>query len=518
MGNTEKKGTVKAILIMIFSMIMSRGIGFVRTAVLAGQAGTGSEADAYAFSFFLPDLLNQILAGGALSVTFIPIFQSLEKDEKAQNRFFSNIFWIGTLIFSIGVALSFFFTPAILSPAAGENVAANAETFALAVKLTRIILPAQLFFFWGALLNGVQYSHRKFFLPSLTPVIYNVGIILGGIALTPYIGIEGFAWGVLVGAFIGNVVVQYFGARKTGLILSTSINHRDPLLKEWFIKTIPLIFTLGLAYSNDLMARIFGSRSPEGTGAIAALNYAYRLFMIFVGLFGQAFAAGIYPFLAKIANEQKYGEMEKTLFSTLEKTAVFTLLGSALLLAVRYDLVALLFQRGQFSPESTELTANALAAYLPGMFFFSAVLLLNRLFFALRKTGTTLVISLVTLAVTIPLYSTIGLSLGVRGIGLMASLAAIISFTMLLIQWKRFYNEAAIAPFLLRIAHIAAVAVITALFAVWIGKLPLPDDENTLWRIIRIMVMTIPPIAIALIYFDKQKILPLKALLKRRKA
>ncbi len=495
-------------------MFMSRGIGFIRTAVLAGQAGTGTDADAYAFSFMLPDLLNQIMAGGALSVTFIPLFQSLDSNRDAQNRFFSNLFWIGTVVFISAITATWIWTPQLLSMAAGSNIA-HGEVFDLTVKLTRIILPAQLFFFWGALLNGVQYANKQFFIPSLTAVIYNIGIIIGGLALTPWIGIDGFAWGVLVGAFVGNVVVQVPAVRKCGVSLIMHVDRKDAMLQEWFIKTIPLILTMGLAFSNELMSRIFGSRSPEGTGALSALNYSYRLFMIFVGMFGQAFAAGIYPFISKLANEKNLAEMEKMLFNVLEKSAALTLTATALLFVVRNDLTSLLFERGSFDASSTKITADALAAYLPGMFFFSGVLLMNRLFFALRQTYTTLIISLITLAITIPVYSTIGLKMGVIGIGLTGSLASFLTFALLLIRWKQIHRESKMKPFIISTVHITIVALVVGAIALALTTIPLPTDQTILWQSVRILVQTVPPFLLALIYYDRTNILSIKSLMRR---
>lgn len=515
MGSEEKKGTIKAIIIMMFSMLLSRGIGFARSMVLASQAGTGTDADAYAFSFLLPDLLNQLLAGGVLSVTFIPLFQSLSNDTERQNRFFSNLFWIGTVIFTAGIGITYALTPECIRLSAGKNIP-HGEVFDLTVSLTRIILPAQLFFFWGAILNGVQYANKKFFMPSMTPVIYNIGIIVGGVALTPWIGIKGFSWGVVGGAFIGNVIMQVPSVVRMGIRIIPYVNFRDPMMKEWLFKTFPLVLTMGLAFSNELMGRIYGSRSPEGTGALAALNYSYRLFMMFVGIFGQAFAAGIYPFISKMATEKRYDDMETTFFSTLEKTAVLTLTASTLLFAVRYDLTALLFQRGSFTEESTRITAAALAAYLPGMYFFAGVLMTNRLFFALRQTYTTLIISVITLALTIPVYSTIGVKYGVVGIGLTGSLASFVTFALLLLRWRHIYPESKVNKFVLRTVHISIVAIIAGIAAILLGKLPLPDNHTVWAQAIRITIQTVPPLLLALVWFDRQKILPLRSLLRRR--
>lgn len=521
MGSAEKKGTIKAILIMIFSMIMSRGLGFIRTWILARYAGGDGNADAYAFAFLLPDLLNQILAGAALSVTFIPLFQSLEHDKDAQNRFFSNLFWIGSGIFIIGITAMTLFTPQLISIAGGDNIK-SPEVFALTVKLTRIILPAQLFFFWGALLNGAQYANKKFFLPSLAPVMYNLGIIVGGIfAFFPGFGIETFAYGVVAGAFLGNVGVQLFGTKKLGLKLHNSVNLKDKLLKEWIIKTFPLIFSLGLTYSNELMGRIFGARSDEGTGALASINYAYRLFMIFVGLFGQAFASGVYPFLSKLANStevesKRFANMEELLFTTLTKTAVFTVPASVLMYSVRFEIVSFLFQGGAFTAEATELTSKALAGYLPGMFFFSAVLLINRLFFALKQTYTTLFISLATLGITIPLYNFIGLKMGVYGIGLIGSAAAILSFSFLLIRWKQIYPQAQILNLLKKVAHIIAIALISGGISYAIGSLELLQANSKLALLFKITVQTTPALIFAFAYFHFSGLLNIKSLLKRR--
>ena len=502
MTKSASNATLKATLIMVTSMLLSRGIGFLRVAVLASEAGTGTDADAYAFAFLLPDLLNQFLAGGVLTVTFIPLFQSLSNNPKEQNRFFSNLFGTGTAVFAIGITLSYIFTPQILTVLAGDNIR-QSNVFELTVGLTRIILPAQLFFFWGALLNGAQFANKNFAFPSLTPIIYNAGIIAGGVFLMPYIGIEGFAWGVVAGAFIGNVLVQSFGAYKTGVRLHLLVDYKDPLLKEWLYSTIPLRLTVGLAYSNELMGRIFGSRSPEGAGALASLNYAYRVFMIFVGLFGQAFASAIYPFLSEMGLKKEYGAMEKSVFSTLEKTAILTTLAMAMLFVVRYDVIVLLFQRNSFTAESTALTATALAAYIPGMFFFSAVLLLNRLFWGLKQTGTTLIISLLTLVITIPLYSTIGIKLGILGIALMGSLAAAINFTLLLFRWKMVYKESLVLPFLMRVSQIAFVSLGAGFLAWFIQSHLHSTAETALYRMIRVTLSTTPPTLLAFYLFQK---------------
>ena len=160
--------------------------------------------DAYQVAFIIPEILNHIVASGFLSITFIPIFAHyLSRGEDEEGFAVFSIIFNGFGLMLLGfIVITMIWTPQFVTLfAPGLN---DPTTFELAVRMTRIIIPAQFFFFTGGLFMAVQFTNERFLIPALAPLIYNIGIIIGGIFLYPVLGMEGFAWGVLGGAFFGS--------------------------------------------------------------------------------------------------------------------------------------------------------------------------------------------------------------------------------------------------------------------------------------------------------------------------
>ena len=206
-----------ASLIMMASVFLSRVIGLLRDMVIAYIGGAGATVDAYQVAFVIPEILNHVVASGFMSVTFIPIFSRYLAQGREDDgwRVFSVIINCFGCFLVVMILISMAFAPQLIDLIAPGLE--NEETTTAAVRMTRIILPAQFFFFVGGMLMAVQFSKERFFIPALAPLLYNTGIIAGGLLLGPWLGMEGFAWGVLIGAFAGNLFAQFFGARKAGL-------------------------------------------------------------------------------------------------------------------------------------------------------------------------------------------------------------------------------------------------------------------------------------------------------------
>ena len=255
--------------------------------------------DAYQIAFALPEILNHVVASGFLSITFIPVFaRYLSRDMEEQGfEVFSLVFNGFGLILVTGIIGAMIWTPFfvhLLAPGITDPA-----TFSLAVRMTRIILPAQFFFFAGGLFMAVQFAREKFLIPALAPLIYNSGIICGGLFLYPSLGMEGFAWGVLGGAFAGNFVLQWAGAARQGLKFRFLINFFHPDFIHYVRITLPFMVGLTVTFSTEILMKFFGSFLAPGH--IAAMNYALRIMFILVGLFGQAVGMASYPFMAGIA-------------------------------------------------------------------------------------------------------------------------------------------------------------------------------------------------------------------------
>jgi len=428
----KKVGLASAI--MMGSVFLSRAIGLLREMTIAYAAGAGREVDAYQVAFIIPEILNHVVATGFLSVTFIPIFSRhlVHGDEEEAWRVFSAILCLFGSLAAVAVALATVFAPYLVSWAAPGLE--HAGTRAAAVRMTRIILPAQLFFFVGGLFMAVQFAREKFWLPALAPLIYNLGIILGGILLGPWLGIEGFAWGVLAGAFIGNLLLQWAGARRAGLRWRPSWNWRHPDVRQYVRLTLPLMIALTTSFSTEFFFRFFGSYLPAGS--IAVLNFGLRLMLMLVGFFGQAVGMAAFPYLARLAAENNLGQLNHLLNRTLRYLALVIPV-SVLVMVLSPEVVRLLFERGRFGPEAAELTADVLVWFLSGAFAFAASTVVVRGYFAVRNTLFPAVFGTVAVLISVPLYPVAIMAMGVRGIALAVSVSGILQVVVLFYLWSR---------------------------------------------------------------------------------
>ncbi|MCX8157742.1 MAG: murein biosynthesis integral membrane protein MurJ [Verrucomicrobiae bacterium] len=429
-----------ASLIMMGSVLLSRVLGIVREMVLAGMGGTSAAMDAYVAAFLLPEFLNHLLAGGFMSITFIPLFQERlqQGDTPGAWRLFNNLLCAGTLVMSLLVAITWVFTPQILA-LMGERIGGAAPEYV--TRLTRIILPAQIFFYWGALFMAVQYAHQQFFLPALAPLIYNGGIILGGLCLGRWLGIEGFAWGVLAGALAGNALIQLVGLRRLRSPLAWVVDFRDPGLRRYVWLSLPLVLGLGMQFSNEIAFRIFGA--PLGEGALASLNYALRIMWALVGLFGQAVGIASFPFLTRLAVSGQMAEMNQIALGVLRRLLLLVLPVSAVLMALAPEVITVVFQRGRFTAESAAQTAPVLQWYLAGAFAFAAMTIVTRCFYALQNTWLPMLASTAIALASLPLYAWLSRGWAAPGIALAGSLGALIQLAVLFWLWLRRHGQQA---------------------------------------------------------------------------
>jgi putative peptidoglycan lipid II flippase len=464
MAGTLSKKVGIASLIMMTSVFLSRVIGLLREMVIAHIGGAQAPVDAYQIAFVIPEILNHVVASGFMSVTFIPIFSRyLAGDREDEGwKVFSIILNSFGILLAILIIFAVAFTPKLISLIAPGIQ--NPETVASAVRMTRIILPAQLFFFIGGLLMAVQFSKEKFLIPALAPLLYNLGIISGGILLGPRLGMEGFAWGVLIGAFAGNLFVQFFGARKAGLKYFFIFNPRHPDLKKYLLLTLPLMFGLTMTFSTEFFFRLFGSYLPQGS--IAVLNFGLRIMLILVGFFGQAVGTASFPFLARLAAENKLDEMNRLLNNTLRFLAL-VIPFSVLLMVLRTEVVRMIFQRGKFDAAATSLTAEVLVYLLIGAFAFAAYTIVVRGYFASQNTLFPAVYGTVVVLLSIPLYL-LGMNLmGIRGVALAVSLSGILQVAVLYAFWNRRSHNTESRDVYLFYVKMIGFAAVTGIFLVW---------------------------------------------------
>jgi putative peptidoglycan lipid II flippase len=453
-----KKSITIASLIMMGSVLLSRIMGMVREMVLAHLLGTNAEMDAYVASFIIPEFLNHFLAGGFLSITFIPIFQKyvLHGEREKAWRVFSNLLTVGSCVFIILIALAMALTDPLVG-LLGHHISEGPRR-ELTVHLTRIIIPAQLMFYWGAFFMAVQYAQHRFFLPALSPLFYNLGIIVCGWLLFPWCGVSGFAWGVFVGAFVGNVAIQLPGAFLVGMRFRFRFDLKDKDLSRYIILTLPLIAGLSMTFSDEVFFRFFGSFL--GSGGLASVNYSLRTMLLLVGVFGQASAVASYPYLSRLAVEKKFNEMNRLLNSIVLKIGVYCIPMCVVMMALSTQIIAVLFQHGRFTAASTVSTAPVLVMYLFGAFPFAASTIVMRNFYAMQNTLFPMLVSTVIALLSIPGYIIFSQEFGAKGIALAASIMMFIQFSLLYWTWSSFQDN--LPGFYKTAIMIAKIVVISA--------------------------------------------------------
>ena len=523
-GSLKRSLTI-ATVIMMASVFLSRVLGIVREMVLASYGGTRSEMDAYVASFLLPEIINHLLADGFMSVTFIPIFlrHAAQHRRDLAWKVFSNLLTTGSVVVVLLTVLCLIYTESILG-LMGRHIT-DPQQLALTARMTRIILPAQIFFYWGALLLAVQYAEKRFFIPALAPLIYNAGIILGGVLLSPKLGIEGFAWGVLIGSFVGNFLIQAGGARSLGMRFRPHIDLRDPDLRTYVLVTLPLVVGVGMQFSNEVFFRYFGSFL--GPGGLASLNYALRTMMALVAVFGQAFGVAAFPFLSQYVAEKRYQEMNALLFSMISKVAAIMIPFSLLLMVLSKETLTVLYQRGRFTADSTLATAPVLAMYCIGAFGLAAASLVSRGFYAVQNTVLPMIVSSLAALCSLPLYWLFLHRSGAPGIALVGALFMIGQFVVLLVIWtKRYHGGPEFSPF---VATLSKVLVISAVggavcygVAQGLARVPLVQGLGTFFRNLVVLCASgIPAAGLIFLAFDWLGIADLRTalgrLIRRRK-
>jgi putative peptidoglycan lipid II flippase len=396
------------------TITLSRVIGYIREAYIAYAFGAGQQTDAYVAAFTLPDWLNYIVAGGTASITFISIYTRFlaEKREQDAQKAFSIIISVMTAVLIAGTLLAEIFTPQF---AGWMFHGFTAEQMRLCVHLTRILLPAQIFFYVGGVVSAVLLSHRLFLFPAFGPLIYNVFVIAGGVVAGHQFGIASLAYGALFGSIVGPFLVNAIGAAKIGTGYRPSFDVKNPAFREWVRLSIPLMLGVSLITADDWILRYFAS---SGIGDIARLNYAKRLFAVPIAILGQATGQASLPFFSRLFGEKKFEEFAATVNASVYRIAATSLLITGWMMAIALPLVDLVYRRGHFTLSDSASTALYFFWFSLSLALWSGQALYARAFYASGNTLTPMVASsLITLA-SLPVYSLLFHTLSVTGLAI----------------------------------------------------------------------------------------------------
>jgi putative peptidoglycan lipid II flippase len=390
-----------ATLLLVTAILLSRVVGFLREMYIAWAFGANSITDAYNAGFTIPDWLNYLVAGGTASITFVSIYTRFlaEKREEDARKTFSAIITIMTAVLVVGIVLAEIFAPQLNRLMFSKF---TPEQFALCVHLTRILLPAQLFFYVGGVVSAVLLSRRMFLLPAIGPLIYNGGIILGGLLFSRKLGISALAYGAVAGAFVGIFLINAIGAARLGVGYRISFDIRNAAFREWVRLSIPLMLGVSLVTADDWILRYFAAGS---VGDITRLNYAKRLFAVPIAVLGQAASQASLPFFARLFGEKRMGEFAETVNASVYRIIAAALLVSSFMMAAALPLIDLVYRRGHLLFSDSQVTAVYFFWFSLSLAFWSAQGLYARAFYAAGNTLTPMIASSVITLASLPVYS-----------------------------------------------------------------------------------------------------------------
>ncbi|CCJ34251.1 murein biosynthesis integral membrane protein MurJ [Caloramator australicus] len=428
----SKKNIGRATAIVMLMLFLSRILGFVREMIVAKVYGRSYVTDAFFAAFTIPDVMFYLLVGGALSSGFMPVFtQYIAKEDddnawRAANTFIT-VAIIFIIIFNIlGITFAKFLVPLVAVGSLNSR-----EMFDLTVKLTRIMFTAVTFTVLAGLTRGILNSYNIFTSPSVGPVLYNVGMILGAALLGNRFGIFGLAAGVIFGALL-NFLVQVPDFLKVGKRFRFQLDLKHEGYKRMLQLMGPAIIGLSISQLNLVVNQNIAS--VLGEGSITALRYANRLMLLPLGIFAMGIATTIFPSLNMHIARGEYDKFKET-FSLGMRMVMFITIPSAIgMIALNVPIIRLLFKTGKFGEQDVLVTAYALAFYSFAVVGQSAVQISTRGFYSLQDTKTPVKVGALTVLVNILLnlmFVMFFKQLAIGGIALSYSISSILNMILL---------------------------------------------------------------------------------------
>lgn len=416
-GQIDERASVSRAARILGAMTMaSRVAGLLRDAAVGAVFGTGPWADAFFVAFRIPNLMRRVVAEGATSAAFVPVFtESLASGGRtAAVRSAAAVGGASIVVLAL-LTLAGMAAAGPLATAFAPGFARDPEKLALTASLTRGTFPYLLLVGTAAWAMGVHHTFRRFALPAAGPVLMNASMIAFTLLLAPRLqaraappGADAMTWapswalvaGVLVGG-LAQVAVQAPALWRYGLRPAMFARLGDPAVRRCGRLVLAALVGGSVYQVNVLLATVFASLLPAGT--VSYLWYADRVFEFPLGIVAVAVGTAALPSLASQAASGRLEDMGATVVHSLSLTLAFCLPAAVGLWLLSYDITALLFERGSFSAHDTEMTAWALRASVPGLLGVGLVRVLSSAFFALEATRVPVVAGVLSMLLSVVL-------------------------------------------------------------------------------------------------------------------
>jgi putative peptidoglycan lipid II flippase len=427
------------------SIFLSRIMGLVREQIIGRTLGASREADLYFASFTLPDFLNYLLAAGALSIVFIPMFLEYfgRGDRDGGWQAFSAIANFILLAGSIAIAvLMVFARPLAGVVAPGFTDPGEVDTL---VRLMRIILPAQFFHVIGGLLSATLQAQDLHFLPAMAPLVYSAGIIAGGLAGAHYgIGADGFAWGVLAGSALGPFALPLYGCLRTHMRWYPILSLRNADLRRYLWLSFPIMLGFSIVVVDEWIVK--NQASYLAAGALSQLQYGRTLMKVPIGVFGMAAGVAAYPTISRMVAAGHVAEAYGVLCGAVRLMLFATFAAQVCMTLAGFEAAYLIWGMftSRFSVADAQATGTLLAFLCLGLGAWAAQTVISRGFYALGSTWLPTITGTIVAIAAVPLYVVLRRHWGAIGLATASSIAILVYVLALgWLQRRRFEREAA---------------------------------------------------------------------------
>jgi len=419
----------------------SRILGVVREQVLAALFGAGNAMDAYNVAYRIPNLVRDLFAEGAMSSAFVPTFtRHLTTEGKESAWRLGNLVVNGLIVITVCLVIAgmAFAEPLIgLFAGAYRSVPGKLE---LTVFLTRLMLPFLTFVALAAAFMGMLNSLHRFFIPALSPAMFNVAIIVCAIVLVPLMpalglpAIAAIAIGMLLGG-VAQLAVQWPALRREGFRYRPILDWHDKSFRRVLVLMGPGTIGLAATQVNVFVNTVLAT--GEGTGAVSWLNYAFRLMYLPIGLFGVSIATATLPAVSRHVARHDVGAARTTIADGLSLMLMLNVPATVGLMVLATPIVRIIFERSAFTAADTAATAAALQFYAIGLVGYSIVRITSPVFYALGQNRTPVIISVAAVLLNALLNVVLVKLMGYRGLAFGTSIAALFNAALLIFFLRR---------------------------------------------------------------------------------
>ncbi len=398
--STANRQIVRAAGTVMAAFVISKLVSLLYNLLAADAFGASAQMDSFLAANRVSDTIFNLVAGGALASAFVPMFVTLLTQEKREDAWrlasgVTNLVLLALIFISLAVAV---FAPWVVTSLLARGFK-DPQQIELTARLLRIQMPAAVIFGLSGLIMGVLNAHQSFLFPALAPSMYPIGLIFGGLFLVPRLGIDGLAWGVLIGALLHLVIQIPALLRLPGRRYTPTLGLHIPDVRQVFLLMGPRLLGVGVVNLNFWINTLIASYLQPGS--LSAINWGFILMLMPQAALAQSVATAAMPTFSAQVARGKPEEMRASLAASLRGILLLALPASLGLILLRIPLVTFLLERGAFTHESTLMTAWALLWYSAGLVGHCLVEILSRAFFALHDTRTPVAVTSVAMLLNI---------------------------------------------------------------------------------------------------------------------